>query len=134
MSPTMLSPNERSKLFAETLFNKIRMETEQDNSDENVLTRVRTESGQDHTQDETETSDSEGSHDSDSDDRAVESDACNMSLKRSADEMSEGMLLFRFIRFLCTVKPAYAVTSIKQLPVLIGHLFLVLSPVIETFI
>jgi hypothetical protein len=31
-----------------------------------------------------------------------------MSLKRSADEMSEGMLLFRLIRFLCTVKPAYA--------------------------
>ncbi|XP_052093543.1 bromodomain adjacent to zinc finger domain protein 2B-like isoform X5 [Mytilus californianus] len=92
VSPPVPSPTERSKLFAETLFNKIRTEVEQDNkSDENVFTRIRTESEQNTTCDEDDSSDSEGSQaaEYDSEDRNEESDTSNLAMKRSADEMSE---------------------------------------------
>ncbi|XP_076092081.1 bromodomain adjacent to zinc finger domain protein 2A-like isoform X8 [Mytilus galloprovincialis] len=92
MSPPVPSPTERSKLFAESLFNKIRTEVEQDNkSDENIFTRIRTESEQNTTCDEDDSSDSDRSQaiEYDSEDRNEESDTSNLAMKRSADEMSE---------------------------------------------
>lgn len=97
------SPTERSKLFAETLFNKIRTEVERDNKNDEMYSKmgsgsgVLTDSGQSQTNDEEDSSDSDGSHgmEYDTDDRTCESDVSNRGLKRSADELSEGNSLIK---------------------------------------
>lgn len=106
------SPTERSKLFAETLFNKIRTEVERDNKNDEMRMRSNsgvsalTDSGQSQTNDE-DSSDSFGSHamEYDTDERTGESDVSNRAFKRSADELSEGKYteLNCFIKTICNV-------------------------------